>query len=77
MPLTFGLGKPEEGKTVSLTIVWPSGQKDSIANVKPNQFITVQEGKGIISARPIVFKRLRFSLLVDARSICRPVPEIR
>ena len=28
LPLTFGLGKPEEGKTVSLTIVWPSGQKD-------------------------------------------------
>ena len=27
LPLTFGLGKPEEGKTVSLTIVWPSGQK--------------------------------------------------
>jgi enediyne biosynthesis protein E4 len=56
LPLTFGLGKPEAGKTVSLTIVWPSGQKDSIANVEPNQFITVREGKGIISARPIVFK---------------------
>ena len=55
LPLTFGLGKPEGGKTVSLTIVWPSGQKDSVANVEPNQFITVQEGKGIISARPIVF----------------------
>ena len=56
LPLTFGLGKPEEGKTVSLTIVWPSGQKDSLPNIKPNQFITIQEGKGIISARPIVFK---------------------
>jgi hypothetical protein len=55
LPLTFGLGKPEEGKTVSLTIVWPSGQKDFVAKVEPNQFITVQEGKGIISARPIVF----------------------
>jgi hypothetical protein len=54
LPLTFGLGKPEAGKTVSVNIVWPSGQKDSIASVKPNQFITVQEGKGIISARPIV-----------------------
>ena len=31
LPLTFGLGKPEEGKTVSLTIVWPSGQKDFVA----------------------------------------------
>ena len=56
LPLTFGLGKPEDGKTVSLTIVWPSGQKDFVAKVEPNQFITVQEGKGIISARPIVFK---------------------
>jgi hypothetical protein len=56
LPLTFGLGKPEEGKTVSLTIVWPSGQKDFVAKVEPNQFITVKEGKGIISARPIVFK---------------------
>jgi hypothetical protein len=55
LPLTFGLGKPEAGKTVGLTIVWPSGQKDSIANVGPDQFITVQEGKGIVSARPIVF----------------------
>jgi hypothetical protein len=55
LPLTFGLGKPEAGKTVSLTIVWPSGQKDFVASVEPNQFITVQEGKGIISARPIVF----------------------
>jgi len=54
LPLTFGLGKPE-GKKVSLNIVWPSGQKDSVANVEPNQFITVQEGKGIISARPIAF----------------------
>jgi enediyne biosynthesis protein E4 len=49
------LGKPEPGKTVSLSIVWPSGQKDDVANVAPNQFVTVQEGKGIVSARPIVF----------------------
>jgi hypothetical protein len=57
LPLTFGLGKPAEGKTVSMTIVWPSGQKDSIANIKPNQFITVQEGKGIVAAQPIVFTK--------------------
>jgi len=57
LPFTFGLGKPETGKAVSLEIVWPSGQKDSIPDVKPNQFITVKEGKGIISSRPIVFAR--------------------
>jgi enediyne biosynthesis protein E4 len=55
LPLTFGLGKPAEGKTVSLKIVWPSGQRDSISDIKPNQFITVKEGRGLISAQPIVF----------------------
>ena len=53
LPLTFGLGKPEEGKTVSVEIVWPSGQKDTLSAVKANQYITVKEGKGIISAQPI------------------------
>jgi hypothetical protein len=55
LPLTFGLGKPEAGKSVNLEIAWPSGRKDSITNVKANQFITVQEGKGIVAARPIEF----------------------
>jgi len=55
LPVTFGLGKPEEGKSVGLQIQWPSGKKDSIPNIKPNQFITVQEGKGLVSAQPIAF----------------------
>ncbi len=55
LPVTFGLGKPEGDRTVSLEIVWPSGKKDSVPDLKPNQFITVQEGKGVISAMPIVF----------------------
>jgi hypothetical protein len=55
LPLTFGLGKPEEGTTLTLEIAWPSGQKDRIADIKPNQTITVQEGKGVVSAEPIVF----------------------
>jgi hypothetical protein len=57
MPLTFGLGKPEEGKTLALQIVWPSGKTDSLTGIKPNQFLTVQEGKGIILAQPINFAR--------------------
>ena len=57
LPVTFGLGKPEGDRTVSLEIVWPSGKKDSVPDLKPNQFITVQEGKGVISAMPIVFSR--------------------
>ena len=57
LPLTFGLGKPDEGRVVSLEIVWPSGKTDSITGIKANQFITVQEGKGIVSAQAIVFGR--------------------
>jgi enediyne biosynthesis protein E4 len=53
LPVTFGLGKPEDGKTANLEILWPSGQKDSIPNIKPNQFITVKEGRGIVTAKPI------------------------
>jgi hypothetical protein len=55
LPLTFGLGKPEAGRTVSIEIVWPSGQKDSLSKVAASQFITVKEGSGIVAARPIAF----------------------
>ena len=54
LPLTFGLGTPQAGRTVGLEIVWPSGQKDFLSKIGANQFITVKEGSGIISARPIV-----------------------
>lgn len=57
LPLVFGLGPPEEGRTLSLEIVWPSGQKDTIADIKANQSVTVQEGKGITSASAIVFTK--------------------
>lgn len=57
LPLVFGLGKPEEGITLTIEITWPGNQKDRIADVKPNQFITVQEGKGVTSTEPIVFVR--------------------
>ena len=55
MPLTFGLGKPDAEKTVSLDIVWPSGKKESISDIRPNQFITLKEGSGIVAATPIKF----------------------
>jgi enediyne biosynthesis protein E4 len=53
LPLTFGLGKPDPNKLIRIEILWPSGHKDSIANIPPDQFITVKEGKGIIDAQPI------------------------
>jgi hypothetical protein len=40
-----------------LTIVWPSGHKDAVGNIAPNQAITVQEGKGIIAAHAIVLQK--------------------
>lgn len=54
-PLTFGLGAPAGGKNVSLEIAWPSGRKESISHVAANQFLTVKEGAGIVSAKPISF----------------------
>lgn len=50
LPLTFGLGKPAAGKTVSVEVTWPSGHKDAISDIKPNQFITIQEGKGLVAS---------------------------
>jgi enediyne biosynthesis protein E4 len=55
LPLTFGLGKPSDGKVVDIEIVWPSGKHESFAGVKPNQAITFQEGKGIVVQQPILF----------------------
>jgi hypothetical protein len=55
LPLTFGLGKPTNAKTVNLQIAWPSGRKESITHIAVNQFLTIKEGDGIVSARPIVF----------------------
>jgi len=57
LPVTFGLGPPEEGRTLSLEIQWPSGQKDVINDLKANQFVVVQEAKGLVSATPIVFAK--------------------
>lgn len=57
LPLTFGLGSASEGKVVSVEIVWPSGRRESFAGVKPNQAITLQEGKGIVAQEPVLFSR--------------------
>ncbi len=55
LTLTFGLGKAGSVKSTRLQIIWPSGQKETLADVKPNQIVTVKEGKGIISFAPINF----------------------
>jgi enediyne biosynthesis protein E4 len=50
LALTFGLGK--DTSVSAIEIEWPSGQKDRIANVPANQFLLVEEGKGIVSSNP-------------------------
>jgi hypothetical protein len=55
LPVTFGLGKAEEDRILNLEIVWPTGKKEAIHNLQPNQSITVTEGKGVTSTQPIVF----------------------
>jgi hypothetical protein len=53
--LTFGLGTHPQ--VDSIEIRWPSGTKESISKVSPNQFITIKEGSGIVSAHPLVFAK--------------------
>jgi hypothetical protein len=59
LPLTFGLGKPSEGKVVTVEITWPRGRRESIAGVKPNQVITLEEGKGMVAQQPSVFSQTK------------------
>ena len=55
LPLTFGLGKPGSIKEVTLEIAWPSGRKETVSHVTPDQLLVIEEGKGMVSARQIVF----------------------
>ncbi len=42
----FGLGTATHVKT--LEVHWPSGGKESFSNLAANQFLTIQEGKGMV-----------------------------
>jgi hypothetical protein len=53
LPLTFGLGKAD--KVASVEIAWPSGRVDTLTDVAANQMIIVQEGKGQVTAQPVMF----------------------
>lgn len=53
LPLTFGLGRAAPNAKLAMQILWPSGRKESFHDIKPDQAITVEEGKGIIAAQPI------------------------
>jgi hypothetical protein len=51
LPVTFGLGT--QSKVDSLRVVWPSGRIDAAGTINANQLVTVEEGKGVVSATPI------------------------
>jgi len=47
LALTFGLGK--DPVVTALEIEWPSGTKQQLGNIPANQFLTIEEGKGIVA----------------------------
>ena len=48
--LTFGLGN--NTKADSVEVEWPSGHVDKLSDVNAGQMVTIQEGKGVVAARP-------------------------
>ena len=48
--LHYGLGK--KNKVSLIEIHWPDGKIDTVANVSANNFLTIEEGKGITRATP-------------------------
>jgi hypothetical protein len=50
LPVTFGLGARTGIK--SLEITWPTGRKETIAGVRADESITIEEGRGIVSRVP-------------------------
>jgi len=53
LTLTFGLGKAIQADSVEIT--WPSGQRDTLKNLKANATYIIEEGGTIVSAK--AFKR--------------------
>jgi hypothetical protein len=51
----FGIGRAE--KVELLEIRWPSGQLDTLKDLKPNRLIYVKEGAGI--QRSVSFERAK------------------
>ena len=50
LALTFGLAK--DPAVTAIEVEWPSGAKETINNVPANQFLTIEEGKGIVAKAP-------------------------
>lgn len=54
LPVTFGLGAAS--KVTGIEIYWPSGTVEKLPAADPNQHLTIQEGKGIVSRAPLAKK---------------------
>jgi hypothetical protein len=50
LPVTFGLGARTGIKFLEIT--WPTGRKETIAGVRADESITIEEGKGIVTRVP-------------------------
>ncbi len=46
LALTFGLGRDQA--VLSLSIEWPSGARQQFKNIASNQFLTIDESRGIV-----------------------------
>ena len=44
----FGMGQETTGR---LSVRWPDGKKNEIGSVEANQWITIREGRGVVSSR--------------------------
>lgn len=69
LSLTFGLGTAQEATSVQVR--WPSGQTDTLANVKAGQTITVEEGGKVLSARPYTSAKEQHTANRDAMTANR------
>ena len=47
LALTFGLGSDTTVRTIQ--VEWPSGAKQSFSGIQANQFLTIDEGRGIVT----------------------------
>ena len=45
---TFGLG--QDPVVQAIDVEWPSGVKDHAVNVKANQIVVIEEGKGVVAS---------------------------
>jgi hypothetical protein len=50
LALTFGLAKSTV--VTAIDVEWPSGAKDHVANQPANQFLTIEEGRGVVASAP-------------------------